>query len=59
MKYIYRLMAIVGLTMTLVPPILYYAGSMAGERMKLIMFLGTLLWFSGAIPWLGKKKTVS
>ncbi len=59
MKYIYRLMAIAGLTITLVPPILYYAGSMGEERMKLIMFLGTLLWFSGAIPWLGKKKTIS
>jgi hypothetical protein len=59
MKYIYRLMAIAGLIITLVPPILYYAGSMGEERMKLIMFLGTLLWFSGAIPWLGKKKTIS
>jgi hypothetical protein len=58
MKYIYRLMAIAGLTITLVPPILCYAGFMDEERMKLIMFLGTLLWFSGATPWLGKKKPV-
>lgn len=55
MKYIYRLMAILGLVLTLTPPLLYYFDSMNEERMKLIMFIGTLLWFTGAIPWLGKK----
>ena len=56
MKYLYRLMAVAGLALTLVPPILFYAGTMTEEQMKLFMFIGTLIWFSGAIPWLGKKK---
>lgn len=56
MKYVYRLMAVGGLAITLIPPVMFYFDSMAEERMKLLMFIGTVLWFSGAIPWLGKKK---
>jgi hypothetical protein len=56
MSYIYRVMALAGLAMTLVPPILFYLGSMAEDPMKRFMFIGFVLWFSGAIPWLGKKK---
>ena len=56
MKYLYRLMAVAGLAITLVPPILFYAGTMTEENMKLLMFIGALIWFSGATPWLGKKK---
>jgi hypothetical protein len=55
MKYIYRLMAVTGLVVVLVPPVMLYFDAMEIERMKLLMFIGTLLWFSGAIPWLGKK----
>ena len=56
MKTIYQILAIVGLLLLLVPSILFYMDSITGERMKLIMLIGTVLWFSGAIPWLGKKK---
>lgn len=43
--------------MTLVPSLLLYFELIAEDQMKLTMFLGTVLWFSGAIPWLGKKRT--
>lgn len=56
MKYLYIPMAIAGILMTLIPPLLFYFGVMIAEQMKLYMFLGAVLWFSGAIPWLGKKK---
>ena len=49
-------MAIAGLTLVLVPVILYYNGTITPEQMKNFAFLGTVLWFSGAIPWLGRKK---
>ena len=56
MKYLYILMAIAGLCLTLVPSLLLFFGNMEAEQMKNYMLFGTLLWFSGAIPWLGKKK---
>jgi len=59
MKYLYKIMAVAGLAFTLVPPILFYAGTMTEENMKLLMFIGALIWFSGAIPWLGKKNAAA
>jgi uncharacterized membrane protein len=56
MKYIYRVIAVAGLALTLVPPILLYTGALAEERMKFAMFIGALIWFTGAIPWLGRRK---
>jgi len=56
MKYFYILLAIAGLSLTLVPSLLLFFGNMEAEQMKTYMLIGTLLWFSGAIPWLGKKK---
>ena len=56
MKYFYILLAIAGLSLTLVPSLLFFFGNMETEQMKTYMLIGTLLWFSGAIPWLGKKK---
>ncbi|MCK5693879.1 MAG: hypothetical protein KAI08_13545 [Bacteroidales bacterium] len=56
MKYFYILLAIAGLSLTLIPSLLLFFGNMEAEQMKNYMLIGTLLWFSGAIPWLGKKK---
>jgi len=56
MKYFYIILAVVGLTMTLVPSLLLFFDAMEPEQMKNYILIGTLLWFSGAIPWLGKKK---
>jgi len=57
MKYLYILLALTGLALLVVPSVRYFSGSGSEEHMKMLMFIGTLLWFSGAIPWLGKKKT--
>ena len=56
MKIFYTFLASAGLLMLLVPSLLFYFGSMEEEQMKLYMLIGTVIWFSGAIPWLGKKK---
>ena len=55
MKYFYIILAVVGLTLTLVPSLLLFFDVMEPGQMKNYMLIGTLLWFSGAIPWLGKK----
>ncbi len=57
MKNFYKIVAVVGLTMTLVPSLLFYFDVIEIGQMKLYMAVGTVLWFSGAIPWLGQKRT--
>jgi hypothetical protein len=57
MKIFYKIVAIAGLMMMLVPALLFYFQTMENSQMKLYMGIGTLLWFSGAVPWLGQKKT--
>jgi len=59
MKYLYPVLAITGLLLTLIPSILLYLGMLSLENMKMYMFIGAMVWFSGAIPWLGKKKNAS
>jgi hypothetical protein len=56
MKYLYQLLAVAGLALLLIPSLLFYFDAIEEERMKVLMFTGTVIWFAGAIPWLGKKK---
>ena len=56
MRTVYQIIAAAGLAMVLVPSILYFTGKVEAEQMKTYVFIGTMLWFAGAIPWLGKKK---
>jgi hypothetical protein len=57
MKAFYKVVAVAGLLMMLVPSLLFYFQVMENSQMKLYVGIGTLLWFSGAVPWLGQKKT--
>ena len=56
MKYFFITISIVGLAMVLVPSLLLFFGVLESEQMNNYMLIGTLVWFSGAIPWLGRKK---
>lgn len=56
MRYLYQLLAAVGLALVLIPAILHYTDALAINQMKTYIFVGSALWFAGAIPWLGKKK---
>jgi len=55
MKYIYPVIGIAGLLLLLLPALLHFSGKMEVEQMKNLMFIGTVIWFAGAIPWLGRK----
>ncbi len=57
MKYLYIFLSVVGLGMTLVPSLLLFFNVLDSEQMFNYILTGTLLWFSGAIPWLGKKRS--
>jgi nitrate/nitrite transporter NarK len=56
-KITYRIIAIAGLLILLIPAWIRYSGDMTDSLMKNLMFIGTLVWFAGAIPWLGQKRT--
>ena len=56
MRILYQLLSLAGLVLVILPSILLYSGTITPEQMKSYMLLGTVLWFAGAIPWLGKKK---
>ena len=56
MKYFFRILAVTGLLMTLIPSIFHYFGSMPEENMKNYILIGAFIWFAGAIPWLGKRE---
>lgn len=56
MRILFQILALAGLILILIPSILFFYGNLAPEHMRTYMFLGTVLWFAGAIPWLGRKK---
>lgn len=56
MKKIFVVIAVAGLLLMLVPALTHLGGSTDESTMKELMFVGTMLWFAGAIPWLGQKK---
>jgi membrane protease YdiL (CAAX protease family) len=56
MKSLFIALALIGLVLVLVPSLLHYFGKLEADQMKTYIFIGTMLWFSGAIPWLGKKR---
>ena len=55
-KLVYKIIAGTGLLLTLIPAYLHYAGISSSQNMKTVVFIGTVIWFIGATPWLGKKK---
>ncbi|MEX0986597.1 MAG: hypothetical protein WD052_03895 [Bacteroidales bacterium] len=55
LKFIYPVICLAGLLMLLIPSIMHFTGKMEMDKMKNLIFIGTVLWFAGAIPWLGKK----
>jgi uncharacterized membrane protein len=57
MKYIYGVLGITGLVLLLVAAIMHFAGEIEADRMKDLMLIGTVIWFAGAIPWLGRKRS--
>lgn len=59
MKYIYGFLGIAGLTLLIVAAIMHFTGQIESDRMKDLMLVGTVIWFAGAIPWLGKKRRSS
>ena len=55
MKTILKLVSLLGLLITIVPSFLVFADVISLDTNKLLMILGTLLWFISVPFWMDKK----
>ena len=55
MKTILKLFSLMGLLITIVPSFLVFADVISLDTNKLLMILGTLLWFISVPFWMDKK----
>ena len=55
MKSVFKTIAWIGLVLTAIGPILVFTGAMDVELNKKLMTAGMIVWFVGAVPWLGSK----
>lgn len=55
MRTIYIIISIIGLLLTLVPPILLFAGNITEEQQKFWMLVGAFCWFLTAPAWMNKE----
>ncbi len=55
MKSLLKIVSIIGLIATIVPSFLVFWGVITLDSNKVLMIIGTLLWFSTAPFWMNKK----
>jgi len=53
MKKLLMAASLIGLGLTLIPSFLVFSGSLTPDSNKVLMLLGTILWFVAASRWLG------
>lgn len=53
MKALFKPLALIGLALSLLAPILVFANAISTDLMKLLMLIGMIVWYLGATPWLG------
>lgn len=56
MNNIFKIVALIGLLLTIAAPVLAVTGSIDLDRTKSLMFVGMIVWFLGATPWLAFNK---
>lgn len=55
MRSLLKATSLIGLIATILPSILVFNGDITLENNKIIMMVGTLLWFISAPFWMNKK----
>ena len=53
MKKLLKAASLIGLGLTLIPSFLVFGGSITLDSNKVLMLLGTILWFVAGSRWLG------
>ncbi|WP_339923854.1 hypothetical protein [uncultured Cyclobacterium sp.] len=59
MKLILKIISFIGLGLSIIPAILVFGEHIDPSTCKLLMFLGTILWFATAPSWMIKKEAAS
>jgi len=54
MKHLIKFISYVGLGLTLIPAFLVFTGNISLDSNKIIMFIGTVIWFVSAPSWMNK-----
>lgn len=54
MKTLLKILSAIGLILTLLPSFLVFAGVIEFDTHKLLMLIGTILWFATAPFWMNK-----
>ncbi len=54
MKLIIKIISYIGLGLTLIPSIMVFTGDATLESNKMLMLIGTVLWFISAPSWMNK-----
>jgi hypothetical protein len=58
MKGFLQIVSLIGLLLTMIPPVLIFMGKLDLEETKWLMALGMLAWFASAPFWINKKTGV-
>jgi len=59
MKSILKIISLIGLLLTMIPPVLIFMGNIDLEETKSLMTFGMLAWFGSAPFWINKKSEKS
>jgi hypothetical protein len=54
MKILVKFISFIGLGLTLIPAFLVFTGDLSLDSDKIIMFIGTFIWFVSAPSWMNK-----
>jgi hypothetical protein len=54
MKFLIKLISYIGLGLTLIPSFLVFFGNATLESNKMLMLIGTIIWFVSAPSWMNK-----
>lgn len=53
MKAILQVISLIGILLTIVPPVLFFLGRLSHPAQNILMLAGTVVWFGSAVFWLG------
>jgi|GEM_PF-549892 len=57
MPNLFKISALIGLALTILPPVLLFMGMIDSlDTTKTVMLIGMIVWYAGATPWLGLEK---
>ena len=54
MKLLIKFISFISLGLTLIPSFLVFTGNISLDSSKILMFIGTIIWFASTPSWMNK-----